>query len=408
LVKLGHVSLDGTKMQANASKHKAMSHGRMLKTEKELVEEIRASLEQGVQVDAAEDALYGKGVRGDELPEELRRSDSRLKKIREAKKALEAEAAQARARAKRKQAEDAKEAVEQADEQARGYAEGHLKSAQKGADESAKKAMALSEERAADAREEAERAEQEAKSPHQRRLATRARQKQKAAERELEKTKQAVEGCAVDTDEPALPEHQVPFQQDGAPTEKAQRNFTDPDSRIMKKGGGYVQGFNCQTVVDEDHQIILAQAVTNQAPDQEHLVPLMHQVLQNCGATPEHFSADAGYLSESNLEYCDRIGLNAYISTGRQRRSSSSSGQDASKLKGGARTQAMREKLATDDGKAIYARRKVIVEPPYGHIKEARGIRRFLLRGLDAVQAEWAWICIGHNLLKLFRAPQAV
>jgi len=224
----------------------------------------------------------------------------------------------------------------------------------------------------------------------------------------LEKTKQAVEGNSDTTDEPPLPEHQVPFEKDGVPTDKAQRNFTDPDSRLMKKGGEFLQGYNCQTVVDDAYQIILAQAVTNQAPDQEHLQPLMHQMLQNCGATPEHFSADAGYLSESNLEYCDRIGLNAYISTGRQKHGSNSSGQDASKPKGGARMQAMRDKLATDDGKAIYAQRKAIVEPPYGHIKEARGIRRFLLRGLDAVQAEWAWICTGHNLLKLFRGAQTV
>jgi len=137
----------------------------MLKTEKELAEQIQGLLEQGVRVDDAEDKLYGKGVRGDELPEELRRSKSRLKKIREAKKALEAEAAQARARAKHERAEKAKEAVDEADEQSRGYAEGHLKIAEKGADESAKKAMTLSEERVTDAREEAERAEQEAKSP---------------------------------------------------------------------------------------------------------------------------------------------------------------------------------------------------------------------------------------------------
>lgn len=406
LVKLGHVSLDGTKMQANASKHKAMSYDRMLKTEEELAEKVRALLEEGVSVDHAEDELHGKDRRGDELPEELRRAGSRLKKIREAKKALEAEAARARAKEKKQQAENAKEAAKQADEKARGPAEGKLKAALKGAAESATKAMELSEERVADAREETERADQEADSPRQRRLATKARQRLQAAERELEKTKEVIEGAEDTTDEPELPEHQVPFDREGNPADKAQRNFTDPDSRLMKKGGEFIQGFNCQTVVDDAHQVILAQAVTNQAPDQQHLKPLLHQAAQNCGAVAEVFSADAGYVSEANIEYCDNMGLDAYIATGRQKHGGGSSEQEESKQKGGDRTRAMREKLATEDGKAVYARRKAIAEPPYGQIKEARGIRRFLLRGLDAVQHEWAWICAGHNLLKLFRAPQ--
>ena len=122
-----------------------------------------------------------------------------------------------------------------------------------------------------------------------------------------------------DDEDDALPSHTVPTTRDGSPTDKAQRNFTDPDSRIMKRDGSYLQGYNCQAVVDEGNQIILAEAVTNQAPDQEHLVPMMNRVKRNTGRTPTVLTADTGYMSSDNAAYCESEGIDAYIAVGREK-----------------------------------------------------------------------------------------
>lgn len=314
LVKLGHVSLDGTKLKANASKHKAMSYDRMKAQEAELSKKVQALLAAAEAADAAEDAKYGKNVRGDELPEELQRATSRLARIREAKAALEAEAKAA----------------------------------------------------------------------------------QEKEQREKDDPPSGGSG--------GLPSHQVPHKADGTPTDKAQRNFTDPESRIQKTNDGFVQGYNAQAVVDETAQVIVAQALTNQPPDVEHLVPLVDQVEQNCCAAPEKLSADAGYFSEANAEAVQRRGIDAYIATGRDNHGASPpppKGRTPASLSAKER---MARKLRTKAGRVEYAKRKKIVEPVFGQMKAARGLRQLMRRGLDAAQSEWAFICATHNLLKLYRA----
>ncbi len=205
-----------------------------------------------------------------------------------------------------------------------------------------------------------------------------------------------------------LPSHQVKADSEGNPDAKAQMSFTDPESRIMKNGGDFQQSYNCQAAVDEAHQIIVAEAVTNQAPDAQHLPPLVNQMIDNCdGALPWRFTADAGYWSEANDRHCKDRHLDAYIATGRLKRGEvlpPVCGRIPESLDAKGR---MARKLRTSKGKAAYARRKATVEPVFGQIKDARGFRHFLLRGLDKVRGEWALICATHNLLKLFHATVA-
>jgi transposase len=315
MVKLGNVALDGTKVKANASKHKAMSYDRMEKDAARLRQKVRDLLAAAEATDAQEDAEYGKGHSGDELPEDLRRAETRLARIKQLKAELEAEA-------------------RQQDEQA-----------------------------------------------------------------------------AKDNDdlpppptETPLPSHKIPRTKDGGIDPKAQRNFTDPESRIMKSSEGYVQAYNCQAVVDEEHQIIVAQAVTNQAPDVEHLVPMLVQTVANCGAKPTNLLADAGYFSEANVCEVTKWRIDPFIPPRRQKHSEEPTpvlGRPPDNL--GIKDRMVR-KLATKTGRGIYALRKKIVEPVFGQIKEARGLRRFLLRGLKKVRGEWALIALTHNLLKIYRA----
>lgn len=339
MAKLGHVSLDGTKVKANASKHKAMSQERMVLDEARLTKEIAALLKTAEEVDAAEDAKHGKGARGDDLPEELRRRESRLTRIRAAKAALAAEAqAQAAARAAQATIDAQTEAA----------------------------LVEMSNIRAA---RKADDSDDEPPAPP-----------------------------AVSAPEP-MPQHQVPTEKDGTPTNKAQRNFTDPDSRIMKTNAGYEQGYNAQAVVDEEHQIIVAVGVSNQSPDSEHFIPMMDRVVENLGAAPKRASADTGYFSEANVQRGAARGIDLYLATARTKHSEATAAvpsDDEFSLKS-----QMKIKLATDEGKAIYSRRKVIVEPVFGQIKN-RGFRHFLLRGLEKVRGEWSLIALSHNLLKLF------
>jgi transposase len=285
LVKLGHVSLDGTKVKANASKHKAMSYGRMLETEKRLKEEVRQWFSQAEAVDQEEDRRHGRSRRGDELPEWVADKQRRIAKIAEAKAALEAEA------------------------------------------EAAGK---------------------------------------------------------------------------NAPPPKAQRNFTDPDSRIMKSGKDFVQAYNAQAAVDGKAQVIVAQSLSNSASDAQQLEPIVKQIKQNTGRQAEEFSADAGYCSEGNLAVLARHHIDAYIATGRQ--SHSEAVALGKRRRGGRRVAAMRLKLARGGRRSRYRLRKTLPEPVFGQIKQARGFRQFMLRGLEKVQGEWSLICTVHNLLKLARA----
>jgi len=372
LVSLGHVALDGTKVKANASKHKAMSHERMLKSERQLEGEMRALLRKAEIIDAQEDGQFGKGKRGDELPEELQRRSSRLEWIRKAKAELEAEAAAGKARQREEQAEaaeqDAKAAEASGDEQRSKRAARRSRGARKRADDAQKLAI-----------EKAEAAGLEMESP----LMT--------AER----------------DPLAMPQRTLPTDATGNPKPQAQRNVTDPESQILKGADGWIQGYNAQAAVDGDHQVIVAIGVSNQPSDAVHLLPMLERTLVNTGQLPAALIADAGYCSTANLKACEERGLEAYISTSRQQhgqRPRPSRGRAPRGLDVRGR---MDRKLRSKAGQAIYALRKTIVEPVFGQIKGARGLDRFRLRGLEKVNGEWALMATTHNLLKLFRASLA-
>ena len=171
----------------------------------------------------------------------------------------------------------------------------------------------------------------------------------------------------------------------------------------MESRGTFLQGYNCQATVEESHQIVVAADVTNQCPDSGNLVPMVEQVLANTGDVPAAVMADCGYWTPAAPEKCRRLGTEAYIATERRRHWD----RDDTVTEGSPPTddprEAMRSKLRTAEGRKIYAQSKTIVEPVFGQIKEGRGVRRFLLRGLEAAQAEWQLICLTHNLLKLFR-----
>jgi transposase len=362
MVKLGLVALDGTKIQGNASKHKAMSYDHMLKSELQLQGEIDDLLARANDVDHKEDERFGAGQREEDLPAELQRREQRLAKIREAKQQVEAEAAAARARELREQAE-----------RARQRAETHESPTER------KRAATIAKKRAAQARDLAPDADDDDTTPP--------------------------------TTGSGLPMHEPQTTVDGTPDDKAQMNFTDQDSRIVESGGNYLQGFNCQAAVDDGHQIIVACAVSNKSPDNGNLVPMIILTKQNCGVAPTKAVADAGFWKPEAPEACNQLGTEVYISTARVKHGA----QNAAPEPAGTDPEAvvapqeqsereqMRRKLETEEGRRTYARRKAIVEPVFGQVKEARGFRRFLLRGLEKVEAEWALICTGHNLLKLFR-----
>lgn len=323
LVTLAHVSLDGTKVRANASKHKAMSYGRMKKKREQLKKEIREYLENADSVDVDEDVLYGKGKHGDELPEELRRRTTRLKRIEEAMTVLEE---RAKSEADKKRAVIAEKEKEKRDD------------------------------------DEAPRVGRPAKEP---------------------------------SDEPS---------------DKAQYNFTDPESRIMKDGAtkSFEQSYNPQAGVDTANQIIVAADVTQQPNDKKQAVPMVDQIEENTGRMPDKASMDSGYYSEANVLALEERGVDAYIATARQKHDAPVPSAPRGRIPDEATTkERMQRKLRTVKGRATYAKRKSTVEPVFGQIKEARGFRRFLLRGLDAVRDEWKLICLTHNMLKLFRSGRA-
>ena len=191
----------------------------------------------------------------------------------------------------------------------------------------------------------------------------------------------------------------MPTTPEGKPVEKAQRNFTDADSRIMPRNGVFMQAYNGQAAVSED-QIIVAHGLTNAPQDVEQLAPMVERIRENCGAMPGILTADSGYISEKNIAYCEATGINAYIALKKTDAESRTMPTTSAQL---ARF-IMGVKLHTAEGKAAYARRKVIVEPVFGQMKNAMGFRRFSLRGLLKASSEWGIVCTCHNLLKLFRA----
>lgn len=324
LVKLGHVAIDGTKIKANASKHKAQSYARMGETEVRLKAEIEALLQQAEDVDAAEDAQYGKGKRSDALPAELARRESRLKKIAQAKAELEQEA-----------------------------------------------------------REKAEQQRSEAEA----RLAARREEEERTGK------KKRGRGPRVPDPEQARPE----------PT--AQRNFTDAESRIMPDGankGSFLQGYNAQ--------VIVAAEVTQETTDNHQLLPMLDHVEENLGRKPQAASADTGYWSEANVTDEQVAGIDLHIATGRDKHEEVVAVASGPPPQGVTAKEAMRHKLRTEAGRAVYKMRKAIVEPVFGQIKEQRGFRRFSLRGLEKVRCEWKLVCTASNLRKLYGSgwtPQA-
>lgn len=305
-MKVGRVALDGTKVKANASKHKAMSYGRMKEKQKQIREEVKRILAEAEAVDEEEDRRYGK-KRGDELPAELQRRETRLAKIKQAKKTLE----------------------------------------------------------------------------------ERARQKAEA------------EGQSEEAAQQAQPE------------DKDQYNFTDPESRIMKSGDGFVQAYNAQAAVEPTMGLIVGQLVTQAANDKEQLRPMVEAIEAQSGQRPAAVLADSGYCSEENLRYLESAGqpekkIEGYLATGKQKHGEFRQPCPRGPLpKGATRVDRMTRKLQTKAGRAVYALRKCVVEPVFGQIKQGRGFRQFLLRGIRKVKGEWALVCMTHNVLRLYAACQA-
>lgn len=291
-LQVGRVAVDGSKIKANASKHKAMSYARMQEREAQLEQEVRHMLTQAEATDAQEDDAHGCDRRGDELPAELQRRTTRLERIREAKRALE------------------------------------------------------------------------------------------------ERAKAAAETKA-------------PAPAEGKPHGKAQYNFTDPESRIMKGPDGFVQAYNAQIAVEPVTQLIVGQTVTQAVNDKQQLVPMIETVAAQSGDTPHQVLADSGYCSDANLAYVAAHDIDAYIATERLKHDVPLPPCGGPLPKGATLTDRMRRKLRTKRGADVYRWRKAIVEPVFGQVKHGRGFRQFLLRGLTKVQAEWTLVCLAHNIVKI-------
>lgn len=324
LVRLGRVALDGTKLHANASKHKAMSYDRIVPKIDQLQAEVDGLLAEAEAVDQAEDDEHGPDRRGDEIPAELARREGRLAKLRAAKAQIEADAAEKAAAA--------------------------------------------------------------------------ARQKAAAAGKPDEQVEQA----AVEAAGRAVPKP------------KAQRNFTDPEARMMKTNHGFDYAFNAQAAVDEGHQVVLAASVTQQATDVQQFVPMVEQTARGLAAAgigqrPDAVLADAGYCSEANLQAAENLDGRSLIATGRQRHGETfpTVGVADPVPEDATRRERMAHALRTEQGHADYARRKAIVEPAFGQMKTRQNAGRLRLRGLAGAHGEWLLHTLCHNLRKLRNARMA-
>ena len=304
LVKLGTIAVDGTKLRANASKHKAMSYERMQAAEQQLKEQIDALLARAKQADANE---------ADEpetdIPAEIARREQRLSAIREAKQRLE----------QRQREADAKRGRSPDDDNRPKDKDGQPKKAGRGF------ARAF-----------------------------------------------------------------------GVPEPKAQDNFTDPDSRIMKTSAGFEQCYNAQTAVDAHAQIIIAAELTNNAADNAELPRMLQAARDNTGNDAKVALADAGYRSEEVLAQLSTGPTEVLVALGREGKKQADI--DAEKL---SLTAAMATKLRSADGQTKYRRRKAIVEPPNGWIKQVLGFRQFSLRGIDKVRCEFRLVCAALNLRRM-------
>lgn len=313
LVKLGHVALDGTKVKANASKHKSMSYGRMDRRVRELKAEVDELLKKARSVDKAEDKEFGKGRRGDELPREIELRENRIKKIEAARALLE--------------------------------------------------------------------------------------------ERKRQEIRES--GKIDDNDIPPGTPCGGDKSPETEPEAKVQINFTDPESRIMRDNGSksFEQAYNAQLAVDCATQIIVSADVTQQANDKRQLIPLLEQIEANTGQVPDCALADSGYFSAENVESCENNFIEPFICRDRIKHSDrlavAPRGRIPKALDAVGR---MCRKLLTKAGRKTYSKRKESVEAVIGQIKHVRGFRQFLLRGMEKVKAEWRFICMGHNVLKMWRS----
>ena len=320
LVKLGRVALDGTKLRASASRRKAMSYGRLGPRIEQLQAEVAAILADAEATDLAEDAEFGEDKRGDEVPPELARRESRLVKLRAAKEAIEAEAAQ--------------------------------KAAAKAADK-------------------------------------------------------ATEDGADDT---GIAEAAATAAAGATPADRAQRNFTDPESRMMKTNDGFHYAYNAQAVVDEHSQVVIAAKVTDQAGDVQQLAPMIDAAIDSLtdagiDDTPTMVLADAGYCSQDNLETVAATEIDVLVATGRIRRNERVPDAPRGRIpKDATQRERMARRLRTKPGRADYARRKAIVEPVFGQMKVRQHAGHLRLRGLGGAQGEWTLHAICHNLRKLANA----
>ncbi len=325
LVKLGKVAIDGTKIQANASKRKTKNYKAIKKEYDELENEVRKLFQEAQKADQREDERYGKDKRGDELPNNLESKKERLKELKRVKAQME------------------------------------------------KEAEILAEEKAT---------------------------KIKEREDEEKRTGKKKRG-------------RKPKPKSEAPGKKVRHNFTDPDSRLMKDNGtkAFIQGFNCQNVVDTDSQIVLSCDVTQDANDKHQAIPMVNELVEIfklLGINPKDvvpeikLLLDAGYFTEADLKKLIVEGWDIYTSPDSSRSKAQSLQMKGRIPKDMSFPDRMRRKTKTKRGKEIYKKRK-IVEAPFGQIKQARGIRRFLLRGLRKVKNEWTLINLTHNLLVMHR-----
>ena len=292
LVKMGTIAIDGSKVKANASKHKAMSYDRMLMEEKKLRSEIRKLTQAAREQDDIDDQDFGPDFRGDELPQELSDRKTRLQTIQAAKKRLE---------------------------------------------------------------------------------------ERKAAEAE------AKEGEASETKSERV-----------LPQPRDQENFTDPDSRIMPTAGNsFAQSYNAQIAVDAKAQIVVAATVSQKPKDMGLLMPVVNTAHENTESIPKRVLADTGYKNERDLQQLEDLGIDGYVSIGREGKIARPPSDECPC------SQAMLKKLKTKRGRARYRRRKAIVEPVFGWVKQVLGFRAFSLRGLRKVAGEWSLVCMALNLRRM-------
>jgi IS5 family transposase len=205
---------------------------------------------------------------------------------------------------------------------------------------------------------------------------------------------------------------QVVNVEEAKPEAKAQRNFTDPESRIMKDGatGSFEQSYNAQIAVDGQAQIIVAATLTQAANDKQQLVPVLAEVKTNVGRLPEKVTADAGYFSTATVTNEALSSVDLYVTPDRGKKTEEELATESpppTELDQEVKAR-MREKVKSESGRAVYKQRKMIVEPVFGQVKEVRGFRRFSFRGLLKNEAEWSLICLTHNLLKLFRGKSCL